>query len=228
MSDVLSVLASHGLDEEGLVSFSPENLLLRPSVISALALLRKSAFLAGFEIRVESAYRSFDRQLSIWNRKANRELPLLDKTGALITRAIDDPEELMHTILIWSALPGASRHHFGTEIDIVDASVIPLDYEVQLTPEECNGIFKSFHDWLSLEIALGRSFDFDRVFIPGRGLIRPELWHLSHLPSARALQERFDLELLKTLYAKTDIACKEVLLSQLDYLAKDYIYPYFL
>lgn len=228
MSDVLSTLAAHGLDEQGLASFLPENLLLRRPVISALELLRKSASLAGFEIRVESAYRSFDRQVSIWNRKATRELPLLDETGSLITRAIDDPEELMRTLLIWSALPGASRHHFGTDIDIVDASAIPFGYEVQLTPEECNGIFKPFHDWLSLRIALGGSFGFDRVFIPGRGLIRPEPWHLSHLPSARPLQERFDLELLKSLYVKTDIACKEVILSQLDYLAKDYIYPYFL
>ncbi|NLG38446.1 MAG: M15 family metallopeptidase [Fibrobacter sp.] len=228
MNEVVSKLAPFGLDEEGLVSLYPEKLLLRKEAFNALEQLRQLARLFGFEIRVESAYRSFDRQISIWNRKAKRELPLLDERGQLITRSIDDPEELVKTILIWSALPGASRHHFGTDIDIVDASSIPEGYEVQLTPEECNGMFKPFHDWLTREIESGNSFGFERVFIPGRGKIQPEPWHLSYLPAARIFQKEFNLQLLKGLYSETDIACKEVLLDQLDDLAKDYIFPYFL
>jgi LAS superfamily LD-carboxypeptidase LdcB len=228
MNDSLSKLAPYGLDEEGLVYLYPEKLLLRKEAVHAFEQLRELAKLFGYEIRVESAYRSFERQVSIWNRKAKRELPLLDATGKVITKEIKNPEELVKTILIWSALPGASRHHFGTDLDIVDASSIPEGYEVQLTPEECSGIFKPFHDWLTKEIDSQNSFGFERVFIEGRGKIRPEPWHLSYLPGARPFQEIFDLNMLKGLYSQADLVCKEVLLDTLDDLAEDYIYPYFL
>ncbi len=78
------------------------------------------------------------------------------------------------------------------------------------------------------EIDSQNSFGFERVFIEGRGKIRPEPWHLSYLPGARPFQEIFDLNLLKGLYSQTDLACKEVLLDSLDDLAENYIYPYFL
>lgn len=221
-------LAPYGLDEQGLISVYPESVFLRKQTAEAFVLLRNKAKLNGYDIQIESAYRSFDRQVSIWNRKANRELPLLDETGTPITHQIHDPEELAKTILIWSALPGASRHHFGTDLDIVDASSIPVGYEVQLTPEECNGMFSSFHDYLSKEIEMGNSFGFNRVFVPGRGSIRPEPWHLSYLPEARLFQEHFNLDVLKRIYSKTNLACKEFLLDNLDDLAKDYIFPYFL
>jgi LAS superfamily LD-carboxypeptidase LdcB len=106
MNDSLSKLAPYGLDEEGLVYLYPEKLLLRKEVVPAFEQLRELARLFGYDIRVESAYRSFERQVSIWNRKAKRELPLLDATGKVITKEIKDPEELVKTILIWSALLG--------------------------------------------------------------------------------------------------------------------------
>ena len=63
----------------------------------------------GFRLRLESAYRPFEKQLSIWNRKARGELALLDEFGKPMQRPQDEAE-LMYAILTWSALPGASRH----------------------------------------------------------------------------------------------------------------------
>ena len=31
-------------------------------------------------------------------------------------------------ILLWSALPGASRHHWGTDFDVFDRAAVPPDY----------------------------------------------------------------------------------------------------
>ena len=181
---------------------------------------------AGFELRIESAYRPFEKKLSIWNRKARGELQLLDANGEPMQRPADE-EELMYAILTWSALPGASRHHLGTDIDVVDGGACPPGYEVQLTPAECTGIFAKFHEFLTARIREGAAFGFERVFAPGRGKIRPEGWHIAHLPTSRKRLENFSLATLRSIYENTDIACKRVLLARLESLAEDYIYPYF-
>ena len=188
--------------------------------------LKETLACDGFKLRLESAFRPFERQLSIWNRKARGELPLLDATGVPMELPRDE-ERLMYAILTWSALPGASRHHLGTDLDVVDGNACPDGYEVQLTPAECDGMFAPFHKLLTELMAAGKSFGFERVFVPGRGKIQPEKWHIAHLPTSRKYLEGFSLDALRTLYENTDIACKSALLDNLDKLARDYIYPYF-
>lgn len=181
----------------------------------------------GFCLRLESAFRSFERQLSIWNRKASGELKLLDADGNVMELPKDE-EELMYAILTWSALPGASRHHLGTDLDVVDGNACPPGYEVELTPAECNGMFAPFHKRLTELMEAGEALGFSRVFVPGRGKIQPEMWHIAHLPTSRRYLENFSLERLKQIYEKTEIACKSALIDNLEHLAKDYIYPYFI
>ncbi len=181
----------------------------------------------GFALRLESAYRPFERQLSIWNRKASGELKLLDALGNPMERPADE-EQLMYAILTWSALPGASRHHLGSDLDVVDGNACPEGYEVQLTPAECDGMFAPFHKKLTELMDAGESFGFSRVFVPGRGKIQPEKWHIAHLPTSRKRLENFSLAELRSIYERTDIACKSALLDNLDRLADDYIYPYFI
>ena len=189
--------------------------------------LKESFAREGFVLRIESAYRPFERQLSIWNRKASGELKLLSAEGLPMERPADE-EQLMYAILTWSALPGASRHHLGTDLDVVDANACPVGYEVELTPAECDGMFRPFHEKLTELIGAGESFGFERVFVPGRGKIQPEKWHIAHLPTSRKYLEEFSLKDLRSIYEKTDIACKSALLDNLDKLAKEYIYPYFI
>lgn len=183
--------------------------------------------LEGFELRLESGYRPFERQLSIWNRKASGELKLLDASGNPMNRPSDE-EELMYAILTWSALPGASRHHLGSDLDVVDGKACPEGYEVQLTPAECDDMFASFHKKLTDLMDADEAFGFSRVFVPGRGKIQPEQWHIAHLPTSRKRLECFSLKELRNIYEHTEIACKSALLDNLDRLAEDYIYPYFI
>lgn len=189
--------------------------------------LKESLSVSGFELRLESGYRPFERQLSIWNRKASGELRLLDADGNPMERPTDE-EQLMFAILTWSALPGASRHHLGSDLDVVDGNACPEGYEVQLTPAECNGMFAPFHKKLTELMDAGEAFGFSRVFVPGRGNIQPEQWHIAHLPTSRKRLENFSLAELRSIYERTDIACKSALLDNLDRLADDYIYPYFI
>ena len=180
----MTTLAAFGLEEKGLVEIPGTEYRVRESVLGPLKELSQKAREAGFEIRVESAYRSFERQLSIWNRKATGQLKLLDANGVPFRELPQDEEVLMRAILLWSALPGGSRHHFGTELDVVDGKSVPAGYEVELTEEECDGMFLPFHQWLSKQIESKNSSGFERVFVPGRGKIQPERWHISHRPSS--------------------------------------------
>lgn len=181
----------------------------------------------GFKLHIESGYRNFEKQLSIWNKKANGQLPLLAADGTLMQKPKDE-ESLMRAILTWSALPGASRHHLGTDLDVIDSSACPNNYKVELTPAECDGMFAKFHEKLSQLILENNSFGFSRVFIKNRGKIQPEKWHIAHIAVSRMYLKEFSLSTLRHIYENIDIACKQALLDNLDKLADDYIYPYFI
>ena len=218
-------LLPYGLGTPDLVEFQPGYLVDR-EIVADLQLLVRDATANGFELRLESAYRSFDKQLSIWNRKARGELPLFSAAGVPM-ECPKDEEELMYAILTWSALPGASRHHLGTDIDVVDGAACPEGYEVQLTPAECEGMFAKFHAFLTERMVADKAFGFSRVFIPGRGKIRPEGWHIAHLPTSRKRLEHFSLDVLRSIYERSEMECKRAVLANLPQLAEDYIYPYF-
>ena len=200
-------LLPYGLGKPNLVEAAP-GYLVDAEILPFLNKLKNVAAAEGFELRIESAYRPFERQLSIMERP-------------------QDEEELMYAILTWSALPGASRHHLGTDLDVVDGRACPEGYEVQLTPEECSGMFAAFHKFLDERFATDGAFGFDRVFVPGRGKIRPEGWHIAHLPTSRKRLEHFSLDTLRKIYEGSDMACKRVVLAHLPQLAEEYIYPYF-
>ena len=218
-------LLPYGLGTPDLVEFQP-GYFVDKAIVSDLRAFSDAAKANGFELRVESAYRSFEKQLSIWNRKARGELPLLSATGEPMERPKDE-EELMYAILTWSALPGASRHHLGTDIDVVDDAACPEGYEVQLTPAECEGMFAKFHAFLTERMEADDAFGFSRVFVPGRGKIRPEGWHIAHLPTSRKRLEHFSLDVLRRIYERSDMECKQAVLANLPKLAEEYIYPYF-
>ena len=218
-------LLPYGLGTPDLVEFQPGYFVDR-DIVADLQALSEAARANGFELRLESAYRSFDKQFSIWNRKARGELPLLSAAGVPMERPKDE-EELMYAILTWSALPGASRHHLGTDIDVVDGAACPEGYEVQLTPAECEGMFAKFHAFLTERMVADKAFGFSRVFVPSRGKIRPEGWHIAHLPTSRKRLEHFSLDELRRIYERSDMECKRAVLANLPQLAEEYIYPYF-
>ena len=101
----------------------------------------------GFDLRVASGFRSFDRQLAIWNGKAAGSRPIHDDVGLPIDRGALGEDELIAAILRFSALPGASRHHWGSDMDVYDAAAVPEGYAVQLSPAEVadDGPFGALH-----------------------------------------------------------------------------------
>lgn len=171
---------------------------LHRDVVAPFRALQRDARAAGFDLQPVSGFRDYRRQLAIWNGKACGERAVLDDGGAALDISLLSPEQLVLRILRWSALPGASRHHWGTELDVYDAAAVAADYAVQLTPDEVadNGVFGPLHRWLDEVIAAGRSHGFVRPYAHDRGGIAPERWHLSYAPIAQDCQRCLSEEVL--------------------------------
>jgi LAS superfamily LD-carboxypeptidase LdcB len=152
-------------------------LVLHPDVVPALKALQEAARADGHTIQVVSAFRSFDRQLAIWNAKWRGERPLLDANEKPLDANLFTPGEKVRAILLWSALPGTSRHHWGTDIDVIDRAALPPGRSSDLLQRDfrAGGCFHTFDLWL--ESNAGR-FGFYRPY-QGQGPTQAEPWHLS-------------------------------------------------
>jgi len=180
--------------------------------------LREAARKEGFDVRIESAFRGFDRQLGIWNRKAGGRQAVLDSDAVPLDITKLSERDLVYAILRWSALPGASRHHWGTDIDIFDEAARPEGYEVQEIPEEVNpgGMFGPLHEWLDGRIAAGTSFGFFRPYDRDRGGVAPERWHISYAPVSDDLLRKLTPDVLRETVRQADMKLKEVVLREID------------
>jgi LAS superfamily LD-carboxypeptidase LdcB len=159
--------------------------LVHHDIFQPLQQLQKAASEQGFQLAIASAFRSFERQSLIWNSKANGQRPVLDTNGKALDITKLTQDELLFALLRWSAIPGCSRHHWGTDLDIYDAAAVAPNYTVQLTAEECaeTGVFAKFHNWLDAFFASNET-GFFRPYAQDIGGIAPERWHISHAPTA--------------------------------------------
>lgn len=209
-------LTGHDLNDLVVWERGGDRCQLHPEVVGPLHALCDRAAVAGLALRVASGFRSFERQLAIWNAKARGERPVLDDRGRpRDVRTLGDRER-MYAILRWSALPGASRHHWGTDIDVWDASAVAADYRLQLVAGEYapGGPFFALHTWLEQELGAGTQFF--RPYATDAGGVAPEPWHLSFAPVAREFEARLSPQLLRDAIEAADIELKTVILEDLD------------
>jgi LAS superfamily LD-carboxypeptidase LdcB len=151
------------------------------AVVEPLLAMRGAALAAGIDLVPVSSFRDFGRQCGIWNAKFRGERPMLDRDGAPLEAAQLEPDERVDAILWWSALPGASRHHWGSDLDVIDAAALPAGASAQLVPEEfaAGGPFAKLDAWLAQHM---QDFGFFRPYATQRGGVSPEPWHLSYAP----------------------------------------------
>jgi len=190
--------------------------------ITALRGLRALAKKAGFDLVPLSAFRDFGRQLAIWNGKYTGERPLFAANGERLDVLGMTPSERVAAILRWSALPGASRHHWGTDVDLVDRNAIPEAYAVQLTPEEFSpgGPFAGLGAWLDEHAA---RFGFFRPFRGLRSGVQAEPWHFSFAPVAEPARRQLTPGVLHETLAATPLGGKEYVLAQIAELHARYV-----
>lgn len=189
------------------------NIRVHKLMVSDLLDLMKLAKNEGFDLQVASGFRDYERQKLIWNEKALGKRPLLDDYGMPCKVEFMTPKEIAWAIMRWSAIPGASRHHWGTDIDIYDRAAMPDGYELQLSPAEVTGegIFSPMHEWLDQMIKHKQAKGFYRPYSIDHKGIHPERWHLSYHPLASDLQLNYSFELFQKVLKESDLELKGLL-----------------
>ncbi|MDG2953773.1 M15 family metallopeptidase [Bisgaard Taxon 10/6] len=199
------------------------NHFLQAQAVRAFQALQQSAVKNGFNLQPASSFRDFWRQQLIWNGKFNGERKVHDDHGTAVNLTALSSWEKCQAILRWSALPGASRHHWGTEIDFWDPDRIPENQSLQLEPWEYEqgGYFFELSQWLADNLA---KFDFSLPFIQSAKKIEVgrEPWHISYLPLAELAEKQFSPDILLNAWKNEDIAGKTSLIEHLDEIFQRY------
>jgi LAS superfamily LD-carboxypeptidase LdcB len=193
-----------------------------PEVGAAFLAMRGAALQDGIDILPCASYRPFEAQVRIWNKKFSGQAPLYDMHGRERDRAVLAPPEIVLAILGWSGIPGASRRHWGTDIDVFDRAAKPPGYRVKLLPEEVapGGVFVSLHRWLDAEIS---RFGFFRPYRTYRSGMYPEPWHLSHVVCAQAALGALDVDMVARAVRGSDMLGRELVLEMLPELYRTHV-----
>jgi LAS superfamily LD-carboxypeptidase LdcB len=210
-----------GQTEEHL-HYVSERVAIHQKMRVAFQMMVNAAKVDGIELQVASGFRSFDRQLMLWNNKFSGKTPIKNAAGVVVSTENLSPLELAHSILLYSALPGASRHHWGCDIDVYAPNLLANDYQLQLDEWEYgeHGPLAKLSAWL---VQHAHQYGFFFPYANFQGGVAKEPWHLSYLPLAQQYQQAFDIErLIKTLENST-ILGKNVIIKNLDNIAKRYI-----
>lgn len=157
---------------------------LRKEAWQAFEKMRAAAKKEGIQIQVASSYRSYQRQEQIWTGKYNR----FTKQGLSPIKAIEK-------IIEYSTIPGTSRHHWGTDVDIIQGGKPKQEDSLLGRHFEKGGIYRELKIWLD---ANKEKFGFYEVYTndPARKGFKYEPWHLSYKPlSYPMLQEYREIDL---------------------------------
>ncbi|MEL7021251.1 MAG: M15 family metallopeptidase [Bacteroidota bacterium] len=153
------------------------NLYLRKAAYDSYKKMHAAAQAAGIKLVIRSAARNFDYQKGIWERKWTGKTKI---DGQDISKTISDPVTRAQKILLYSSMPGTSRHHWGTDIDLNSFNNEYFE----------SGVGKKVYEWL---VENAPQYGFCQPYI-AKGEDRPngyeeEKWHWSYLPIAQPLTD---------------------------------------
>ena len=151
---------------------SRRGLYMHKEAMKAFLEMADAARADGINFKVVSAARNFFRQKQIWEAKWNGSRLV---GGKNLSKTIKDPVQRALKILEFSSMPGTSRHHWGTDIDL---NALENSYFEK-------GQGKKEYEWL---INNAKAFGFCQTYT-ALGVERPhgyqeEKWHWSYKPIA--------------------------------------------
>ncbi|MFM5508609.1 M15 family metallopeptidase [Aeromonas rivipollensis] len=212
-----------GLDESHLILVGRGPHRLTAATAAAFNDMQVAAAHEGFNLQAASSWRSFERQLAIWNGKWRGERPLLDANNQPLDALQLGETERLHAILHWSALPGTSRHHWGTDLDIYDPDCLPAGTRLALEPweYEAGGWFADLGEWLGDHMSdFGFFLPYAKPLEAAQG-VAYEPWHISF--ALESAEQRLDPDALALCLQQADIEGKACILSQLDEILARYV-----
>lgn len=158
------------LGKEAPPLFDGVNFNLRKEAADAFTTMQSAALKDGVGIYSLSSYRGFSRQLGIWNRKYD-----------IYQKSQMSPEKIISAIVQYSSIPGTSRHHWGTDADLVDAKKRRPADALNAKHYRDGGVYKDLYQWLT---AYAHEYGFFETYTddPKRSGYEFEPWHWSYAP----------------------------------------------
>jgi LAS superfamily LD-carboxypeptidase LdcB len=150
---------------------------IRKDAYEAFLKMHEAAKKDGIHLKIISAARNFNRQKQIWEAKWTGARLV---EGKDLSKAIPEAGKRAYKILEYSSMPGTSRHHWGTDIDLNNLE--PSWFK--------SGEGAKIYAWLSTHAA---DYGFCQPYTK-KGESRPhgyneEHWHWSYQPVASKLTE---------------------------------------
>ena len=152
--------------------FYNENIPMIKEAGESFVNMKMEAQKDGIKIEIVSGFRSYNRQKQIWNRKFR-----FNKMNGL------SPKQNILKIIEYSTLPGTSRHHWGTDIDIIDGNKIVSGDLLLEENFHGDGPYVKLRKWMDIN---AKRFGFYRPYNnnPKRKGFEYEPWHYSYAPIA--------------------------------------------
>jgi len=195
---------------------------LQARVSEAFSEMKFEAEKVGITIYPVSSFRDYKTQLRIWNHKMSGKRDIFSPDGILMDKNSLSTKQLVFAILRWSALPGASRHHWGTEIDIVDMASIPKDYHIQLLPHEFEGSgpFRNLKIWMDENI---QRFGFFQPYKRVHNGVSSEPWHISFRSISEKALEDLTLSIIEKTTSASSILGKVEIIQELPNIFEKFV-----
>ncbi len=146
---------------------------LRQPAHDAFLKMKEKASESGISLKVVSSYRNFNHQNKIWERKYKRFMSMGYSEVESIAKIVE-----------YSTIPGTSRHHWGTDLDIVDGNANQPSNVLHPDHFDGHGCFAKFKNWMDLH---ANEFGFYLVYTneAHRKGFKYEPWHYSYKPLSR-------------------------------------------
>ena len=160
---------------------SAVNRFLRKEAFEAFKKMASSAKKDGVNLFIVSAMRTFESQKKIWEDKWSGRV----KVDGQDLSTVPYLHERAQFILLYSSMPGTSRHHWGTDIDINETE------DKYFETEEG----KKVYQWLTTH---GGEFGFCQPYTAkstGRTGYEEEKWHWSYMPLSKDLLQEYQKQL---------------------------------
>lgn len=180
------------------ISLFGKDINLRKQAHDAFVDMKKAAYQDGIDLRIVSSYRSFERQQAIFERKY---LAYTEDEGM-------EPLEAVDKIIEYSTIPGTSRHHWGTDIDITDGNQNQEDDVLVTEKFEAGGPFELLKNWMDANAV---NFNYHLVYtnVPKRRGFKYEPWHYSYAPLSIPMLASFRKKNILQLLQKEDFLGNE-------------------
>ncbi len=158
-----------------------QGMYLRQASAAAFEKMWAAAKADGVHLNIISSTRNFDYQKNIWEKKWGKYAAEFPEAKA---RALK--------ILEYSAMPGASRHHWGTDIDLNDLNNAAFSK---------GGAHEKVYVWMQKHAA---EYGFFQPYTP-KGTGRPngyneERWHWSYRPLSEPLLRQYEQSITNAMF----------------------------